>query len=256
MRRYDAILLAGGRALWLKEYCGTDARCLAPLGGRRIIDHILKALRASGRIRRIVIATTPEAAEALRTSLPNDIRLCMGEDSLPATALAAVQALGEDATPMLLGICDDIPLLNAAALNDFLEQCERFPDKEIFYPIIPKEACLSRFPEAQRTYGRLTDGVFTGGNMMLLSRDMILRKQELGKQIFALRKSPLRLANWLGWSFILQALFHRLSVAAAEERFSKIMRTPGKAIITSYAEIGMDIDKLSDLRLAEKYLSN
>ena len=57
MRRYDAIILAGGRSPWLKEVCGTEFRCLAPLKGRRMVDYILDALLASGRVRRIVIAT-------------------------------------------------------------------------------------------------------------------------------------------------------------------------------------------------------
>ena len=40
-----------------------------------------------------------------------------------------------------------------------------------------------------------------------------------------------------------------------EKRFSHIMHTPSKAIITSYAEIGMDVDKPADLELINKYLS-
>ena len=33
------------------------------------------------------------------------------------------------------------------------------------------------------------------------------------------------------------------------------MHTPSKAIITNFAEIGMDVDKPEDLRLIEKYLT-
>ena len=45
------------------------------------------------------------------------------------------------------------------------------------------------------------------------------------------------------------------SISEAEKRFSQIMHTPSKAVITSFAEVGMDVDKPEDLKLIEKYLS-
>ena len=50
MQQYDAVVLAGGRAPWLKELCGTEHRCLAPLAGRRMLDYILDALQKSGPV--------------------------------------------------------------------------------------------------------------------------------------------------------------------------------------------------------------
>ena len=101
--------------------------------------------------------------------------------------------------------------------------------------------------------GKLPEGEFTGGNMMLLDKRVTINKQELGREIYALRKSPLRLANWLGWSFILKAVLRKLTLQAAEDRVSELL-APSKAIITQYAGIGMDVDKPSDLKLVEKYL--
>ena len=34
----DAFIVAGGLSPWLKSYAGTEHRCLAPLGDKRIID--------------------------------------------------------------------------------------------------------------------------------------------------------------------------------------------------------------------------
>ena len=73
MRRYDAIILAGGRSPWLKEVCGTEFRCLAPLKGRRMVDYILDALLASDRVRRIVIAANAEAIAQLEGTLPAQV---------------------------------------------------------------------------------------------------------------------------------------------------------------------------------------
>ena len=61
----DAFIVAGGLSPWLKSYAGTEHRCLAPLGDKRLIDYIIAALQGSGRIRRIVVAARPEALALL-----------------------------------------------------------------------------------------------------------------------------------------------------------------------------------------------
>ena len=255
MQQYDAVVLAGGRAPWLKELCGTEHRCLAPIAGRRMLDYILDALQKSGRVQRIVVAADAEAITQLEGTLPANVTTCPAESDMPATAYAAIMALGESGSQNVLFACDDIPLLTAAGVQDFIQQCERVPGKGIYYTIIPKDACLKSYPDAKRTFGTVTDGTFTGGNLLLVGREVVLNSQKLTREIFALRKSPFALANWLGWSFILKAVFRRLSINEAEKRFSHIMHTPSKAIITNFAEIGMDVDKPEDLRLIEKYLT-
>ncbi len=253
-QQYDAFILAGGNSPWLKPLYNVGSLILAPLGGKRVIDRLLTTLKASGRIRTIVIATTKNAMAALEGTLPEGVLVCEASDSLPSTCLAAANLLGEAVTPKILGICDDIPLVTPEGLNDFLDQCERFPTGQMYYPLIPKDACLKAFPEAHRTFGTVTDGTFTGGNMMLIECAVIPRTLQKGREIYALRKSPFKLANWLGWSFILRAITRSLSVAMCEERFSTIMGTESHAIITQYAEIGMDIDKKEDIEAAEAYL--
>ncbi len=252
----DAMILAGGLSPWLKDLAGTEHRCLAPIGDKRIVDYLIAALQKSGRIRRIVIAARKEALPTLKETLPDDILLCEAEGDLPTTAYAAAKALGDDSTEKLLGVCDDIPLLTPLAVREFLAECHKYPQCELYYPIIHKDACLAQFPTAQRTYGKLADGIFTGGNMMLVAKKVIPPGQLKAKEIFARRKSPLKLCNWLGWSFIIKLLLHRLTIAEAEKRTSELMEMRCKAIITRHAGVGMDIDKPSDLELARRTLIN
>ena len=184
----DAFIVAGGLSPWLKSYAGTEHRCLAPLGDKRLIDYIIAALQGSGRIRRIVVAARPEALALLEGTLPADV-------------------------------------------------------------------LLSAYPDAKRTYGKLRDGIFTGGNMMLMAKEIIPGGQQKAREIFARRKSPLKLCNWLGWGFLIKLLCHRLTLADAETRTSALLEMRCKAIITRHACIGMDIDKPSDLELARRTLT-
>lgn len=250
----DAFILAGGLSPWLKPLTGTEHRCLAKIGDKRVIDYILDALQKSGGIRNIAIAARKEVLPELRATLPADIILCEAEGDLPATAYAAAKALGENASAKLLGVCDDVPLLTSLAVREFLADCKRYPGGGLYYPIIPQDACLASFPDAQRTYGKLKDGVFTGGNMMLVAKNVIPRGQQKAKEIFARRKSPLQLCNWLGWNFIVKLFLHRLTIADAEARTSELLEIRCYAIITRHAGVGMDIDKPDDLELAKRYL--
>lgn len=252
--QYNAFILAGGRAPWLMETAGTDIRALAPIHQKRMIDYVLKAMLDSKRFRKIVIAIETDAINALEGTLPENVFLCPAGKDLPATCIAAANFLTNDDNVKILGVCDDVPMLTPEALKDFLDQCEKYPEAELYYPIIPKADCLRLYPEAKRTYGKLADGTFTGGNMMMAPKRVMLQCQTKAEEIFERRKNPLKLGSWLGWSFILKLVCHLLTVKAAEKRTSELLGVKCKAIITSYPEIGMDVDKPTDLQLAEKYL--
>lgn len=130
----DAFIVAGGLSPWLKSYAGTEHRCLAPLGDKRLIDYIIAALQGSGRIRRIVVAARPEALALLDGTLPADVLLCEAAGDLPATAVAASEALGPDASEKLLGVCDDIPLLTSLQCATFLQPATPSPKASFIIP--------------------------------------------------------------------------------------------------------------------------
>lgn len=253
--RYNVVLLAGGRAGWLKEYAGTDIRALAPVSGSTMLEYITDALKKSGRTARIMLAADAGAMQQLRRVMPEGTEICAAGNDLPSSCLLAAKALQQPAGSKILFVCDDIPLLTPEAVCSFLDACEKYPDGELFYPVIPREICVRDYPEAVRTYGHLADGVFTGGNMMLVAADVIPRGQEMAKDIFSRRKQPLKLCSWLGWSFVLKLLLHLLDTKEAEQRTSELLKMKCHVIICSNAEVGMDVDKLSDLCLAEKYLA-
>ena len=89
---------------------------------------------------------------------------------------------------------------------------------------------------------------------MLLSADMVRGTMQQGEECFAMRKSPLKLCRWLGLGFICRLFLHLLDTHQVQERVSELMGFPCQVIITSYAEIGMDVDKPADWELAKKYL--
>jgi len=77
----------------------------------------------------------------------------------------------------------------------------------------------------------------------------------MAEELVKRRKSPLAMARLFGLGLVLQFLFKRLTIPAVEKRFAEVTGISGKALISGYAEVGVDVDKPSDLLLAQAYLA-
>lgn len=235
----DAVILAGDQ----------EGRSLLPVGSRPIIAWVVEALLASGRIRRLVVAGPPELASAL----PPDVTLVPAGRTAVDSALNGAAAFPE--AEWLLLVTADIPLLKPEAVRDFLDRCRERP-ADFYYPIVSRECNEASYPGVERTYVRLRDGTFTGGNMVLIKTSALLTCARRGRELVRLRKSPLALSRLIGLKFIIKFLTHRLTIAEAEKHFSRLLGARGVGIISPYPEIGIDVDKESDLELARRVLGN
>lgn len=255
-RRYDLIILAGGGVEVRLPGRQAVARTLAELKGRRLLDYIMDAVRHSRRAGLTVVVTDAAHLPAFRTAAP-DILLCTGGGSLAESAWAAIRLLqkqpGHERIDRVLTLCDDLPFLTGEALDDFVDQAEALAADGV-YAIVRKEACRREFPALPRTFFRLREGEFTGGNVSLVSVALFPGCMEKMKEVYAARKNPFRLAAWLGAGFLLKLLFRRLSLQDVEERVSRIFGYRGRAVITDYASIGTDLDREEDWPVAEQYI--
>ena len=246
---YDAIILAGGTCPWLKKLSGTEYRAVAMLDKRPLVSYIIDALLACEAINKITIAGTKK--ELAKIDLPEEVQIVDAGGTMLDTTLAAITAT--NAAQPVLFVTDDVPLLTADAVSDFLRRVEN-QSADVFYPIIPKRACLRSFPAGKRTYVTFKDGIFTGGNVLLVRPQVVANCKKTAEKVFEKRKYPWKLCGWLGWSFVFKFLFHRLDVKDVEERASELLGFKGKAVITEFAEIGMDVDKEADWLLMEACL--
>lgn len=159
-----------------------------------------------------------------------------------------------DSTRVLL-VTSDIPMLTTQAVNDFLELCGDMSG-DLYYPIISKQVVESKFPTTRRTYVNLKEGVFTGGNIFLINPGVYKKCIENGQKIISLRKSPLGLCKLIGIGFVLKFLLRSLTIAEAEQKVSMLLgRIKGIVVTSRYPEVGVDVDKPTDLNLALRVLS-
>jgi GTP:adenosylcobinamide-phosphate guanylyltransferase len=247
----DAVVLAGtGKSVPLTEEEGVDNKAFIDIKGKFMLSYTLDALRAVESIGRIAVVGPAEKLSPLVKQYNILVVDEIGE--IPENIKAGASALKPEGHILIAS--GDIPLLTAAAVEDFLAQCLPY-DNDFYYPIVSKEENDKRFPGMKRTYARLREGVYTGGNLFLVNPAKIDQGLPRLRKFIELRKSPLRLLAALGVGFVLKFISKRLTITELENNFPRLLGITGKAVISRYAEIGTDVDKTSDLELVRRELS-
>lgn len=251
---FDTIILGGGTVRGLEEQTAAS-KALVKINGKAMIEYLIDAFGGASSINRIV-ALVPLSAQY--ESWTNRIdKVLVASDSMIENIHAGLEYLSSESglsSHVVLSSCD-IPLLTAEAIEDFLKRCRQH-EAEIYYTIIPREVVKRAYPETKRTYATLKDGTFTGGNIGLVSPEAIINNFSLLEKAYNLRKSPLQLARVLGFKFIVKFALRSLTIAEAEERVTDLLNARGKAVVTPYPEIGIDVDKQVDLELVRRVLAD
>jgi molybdopterin-guanine dinucleotide biosynthesis protein A len=245
----DAVVLAGGEDRGeIAAETGIVHRSLLEVSGVLIIQRVLAALRGATAVDRVVLVA-PGAVQAAVVDGAVDERVDDG-GSFASNVLSGVDAASHDVDSVLI-ITADIPLVTPAAINDLIQQSEAVR-ADLTYPVIPRESCERAFPGGNRTYVKLRDGVYTGGNAVVAARDFVALRRELIQRLYGARKNPVKLAAIFGLGFIFGLLTGRLSLPQLQARGGQILGARVAAVISTFPELGFDVDKLADLNLARQ----
>jgi molybdopterin-guanine dinucleotide biosynthesis protein A len=231
----DAIVLAGGKADDpLARRFGVANKTLVPFRGRPLVEYTLEALHRSGLE---VILVGPEA----RLNPPPRQRIA--DQGSMLGNLEAALALAQ--SQKVLVATADMPFLGPESVRWILGQA---PLAGLVYTAIPKPVVEQRFAGMRRTYARTKEGQFTGGNIVLLDKTLFAQALPVIRKAIALRKQPLALAGMIGWGVLLKTLLGQISIPELEARISKLLGMSACALITPYAEVGVDLDREEDLK--------
>src|SRR5262249_6029588 len=96
------------------------------------------------------------------------------------------------------------------------------------------------------------DGTFCGGGIVAMKPRALPLLERFIERLGAARKHPIRLASLFGWDVLLRFAVRQLAVEQAEARATKILGAPVRALVSPYAETGVNVDRVSDIALAEE----
>lgn len=257
-----AIVLAGG------------ANSLIRLGERLTVEYVVDALQNSRFFDRVIIAgpvaesgtaesgtaesgtdgELPPLEELRQKYRAQEQITVVGGGVTPVDSFMRAYALVPLEAEQILLATGDIPLLTTEVAEYFLETCAAL-EGDLFYPIVPKQVNEEKYPGVERTYIKLREGVFTGGNLFLIKTRIIERCLQEATKLVNLRKSPLALASHVGWGLLWRYLTLQLTLPLVEKEVSRLLGgVKGVGVICPYPEIGIDVDKKSDVILVKKFL--
>src|SRR3990170_4063068 len=167
--KIDAVVLAGGDANQVVPSL-SGPKSLIDIAGRPMISYVMDALRRCPDLEKIAIALPQGTDTAAFAGLAD--QLVTGTRGVVDAIDRAIKLLGPEG--FILIVSSDTPMISARAVNDFLASCGR-EEADIYYTIIPKETTEAVFPGTKRTYIRLRDGRFTGGNVHLVRKETFLK---------------------------------------------------------------------------------
>lgn len=244
----DVVVLAGGDASKVNP-AFSGPKSLIDIGGRPMISYVMDALSDCPALGEIVLAL-PEGAEKGPFEAFGGL-IVEGTTGVVDGIAKSINLVGENGYVLI--VSSDTPMIRSLAINDFLDNCQQ-EEAQVYYSIISKEDIQDAFPDTRRTYMRLKDGVFTGGNIHLADKATFLRNMTEGNQLFNLRKNPLSLIGLFGIGFVLKYITGRLDIETLENKAQELLHADVKAVVTRYPELGVDVDKPEDLRLVETHI--
>lgn len=242
-----SVILAGGGKKDKTSFLQDKATI--PIKGIPMIFYVIDSLKKSNYIDRILVVGNQECLQPIIGTEVEDI--LQQESSMMDNLLKGLTFLKEENQVLIL-TCD-IPLIHRKVVDHFIEAALQ-TEADIYYPIVEKSRCTSYYPDARRTYVTLRDGIFTGGNMVLLSPHVVDKIKATAELLIKYRKNPIQMSRVLGFKFTIKLLMKKLTIKELETHIRKRFGIQVKAIISQDPEIANDIDKIEDIHLLEKYM--
>jgi hypothetical protein len=145
-------------------------------------------------------------------------------------------------------------MLTGLAVDDFIASALA-RDADLAYSCLAKPVHDARFPKVPHTWARMRDGIYCGGPMILIKPRALPRLLELLERLAAARRAPIMLSAVFGWDVLARFAFGLLSIAAAEARATRLLGASAIAVPCRYAEIAVNVDRVTDVALAERLVT-
>ncbi len=242
----NALILSGDKN---KDLSGGFTKALVRIKGKIMIEYVIDALDKSKLVNSITVVGSKEKLGLHIGKRVSSI--VEGEGDLIDNTIIGLKPFKNDKRVLVL-TCD-IPYLTPEAVDHFVRASDK-AGADLCYPIVERSVNELRFPDSKKTYARLRDGTFTGGNMFYVNPQVVERSEDIARRLVGFRKKPWKMCRVLGWDFVFKLITGSLTISGVERRMSQLLGIKLSAIISPYPEVGNDVDKIRDLSLARECL--
>jgi molybdopterin-guanine dinucleotide biosynthesis protein A len=252
----NAIVTAGGEVQPgepLYEITGGGRKSMINLNGKPMVQWVLDALSQTSSIERVIVIGLPPETDL---DCAHPLYLLPDQGDMISNIRAGAREilrLDPNARHTLL-VSGDLPGLRSEIVDWLICQVQD-DDKDLYYTVIERSTMEAAFPSSRRTYIHLKDAQLCGGDMHCFRVQAAVEDLPFWRRLVEARKSPLRQASLLGYDTLFFLILRQLSLKDAEGMACKRVGITGRAIVSPYAEIGMDVDKPFQLEIMRDYLT-
>ena len=252
-KNWTAIVLAAGRGPddpMAKAY-GVSHKCTLPVNGVPMLQRVVNALQKSKSIASIAISIeSPAIVREALTEKESGIAVIASENSAPLSASVAIRK--NSAFPVLVTTADH-PLLTPEMVDYFCAHAER-NGADFSAGLATAEVIMNAYPQSVRTFFRFGKDRVSGCNLFAITNERGLRILEKWQYLEQSRKKPWRLVAAFGLPALIRFALGSLSLDGAFNVVSNKLGLTAKPVLMPFAEAAIDVDKPSDLELAEVIL--
>jgi GTP:adenosylcobinamide-phosphate guanylyltransferase len=231
----------------LLRHTGVRHKALIPIAGTPMILHVARALADSGYVKHLVVVGL---SREHGVAFPLPVSYVPDAGGFVANFMAGAAAV-ERIVPgaeRVLFCSTDIPLIDGEMIR-YLVDGALATGADVCYTVIQCETMEARFPDSGRSFARLRDGQYAGGDVHLINPAVLDSNRQLMHDVIGARKNNLKQARLIGLRFLLKFVFRRLTITDGERKAESILGVPCRVLLVRYAELGMDVDKLYQLEM-------
>ena len=245
MQPITAIILAGERPGGdpLAKEAGYPAKALIPLHGLPMVRRVVNAATQVPAIRSIrVLAQQPDLIAPALVGSGADVGR---SESTIAQTIRSV--LADGAIRLLITTAD-----NALVTDQMLEHfVAHATGADVAVGFVERRTLLARFPESRRTWLKFRGGAYSGANLFWVRDSAVLPLLDLWAEVEQQRKRASAIIGMLGPALSIGVALRLLSLDRGLKRAGDRFGLDIRGVVLPFAEACIDVDKMSDLRLAE-----
>lgn len=256
--KVTAIIMAGKRAGALDplaERAHVAQKCVAPVLGVAMIEHVVRAIAACDHIGAIrIVAHEPDEIRSLASvkTLLGEGRLsfCDGQFNIVDSVFSGAEKAD---FPLLITTADNC-LVTAAGYTEFVEKALG-DGAEAAAAFARKQDVQAADPEGQKRFYEFSDGGYSNCNTYWIGSADALAAAEIMRDGGQFAKFPLRIARAFGWTNLIRFYFGWGSKESIFEQVSKRFGFKVMPIVMSNGEFAIDVDNFRTFDVTEKLLA-
>lgn len=251
------IVLAGQRAGIvnpLANRAGVSHKCLAPIGGKPLLAHVLDTLVMLPNVAAIRISIEAGAHSALGPVIADyasgavPIETVASKPNLVDSVLAAA---GDDPGPFVITTADNVLLTGEAVAQIRREMLEA----DAVFALARKRSVLAAHPDGQRNFYRFRDDEYANCNIYGLADRKALAAAEVFRGGGQFMKSVGRMIRSFGLHNIVLLRLGFFDREGAMRRLSRRLALQVKATVFSDGSLAIDVDNERTYRVCEELLT-